>query len=271
MRRLAVTGSWAHDALGTLARRGKILLWIFRHVKNRRRVIRHIVWGAPLTKLELMDGRVIRAGEDYDLWNHFSDIWLHDSYQLAHLAAGDISIIDVGANVGVFSLRASDIASRVIAFEPDPGNYVYLGQNVGSKPTIELDRRAVGGSPGKRVLLDGPGPTGRCLGGPPNDRLAGHGSGHTVVDTVTLSRLLDEYNVVSTRVMLKLDCEGAEFEIVAAADIIVLQRIDRIVIEYHEAPGRQVEAIVGKLTRSGFNVCLYKPRFQSGMLLAERR
>ena len=37
---------------------------------------------------------------------------------------------DIGANVGIFSLYASLIGNRVLAFEPAPGNYYLLSRNI---------------------------------------------------------------------------------------------------------------------------------------------
>src|SRR2546430_7542492 len=45
------------------------------------------------------------------------------------VAAGDV-VVDVGAHIGRYALRAAARASKVIAIEPDPSNFILLEQNV---------------------------------------------------------------------------------------------------------------------------------------------
>jgi hypothetical protein len=52
--------------------------------------------------------------------------------------------------------------------------------------------------------------------------------------------------------LLKLDCEGAEFDIIAAADYAVLRRAQRIILEFHRTAGDPM-LIVQKLSDSGFS------------------
>src|SRR5438876_3842689 len=45
------------------------------------------------------------------------------------VAAGDV-VVDVGAHIGRYALRAASKASKVIAVEPDPSNFRLLERNV---------------------------------------------------------------------------------------------------------------------------------------------
>ena len=59
-------------------------------------------------------------------------------------------VVDIGANIGWYSVLASKLAGptgRVLAFEPDPGNFALLSRNIarcGDAPTVELRQAAVG-------------------------------------------------------------------------------------------------------------------------------
>jgi len=46
-----------------------------------------------------------------------------------HLVPGDL-FVDIGANIGIYTIYAADIGASVIACEPDPRNYARLVENV---------------------------------------------------------------------------------------------------------------------------------------------
>src|SRR3989475_9321293 len=63
---------------------------------------------------------------DLDLISSKHEPLVTRSFQVA---AGDV-VVDVGAHIGRYALRAATRASRVIAVEPDPSNFILLEQNV---------------------------------------------------------------------------------------------------------------------------------------------
>lgn len=58
--------------------------------------------------------------------------------------------------------------------------------------------------------------------------------------------------------VLKIDCEGYEFDIIGGASIEQLKKVGRIVMEYHNWAG-DIEKIVTKLKKAGFK-CSTHPR-----------
>jgi hypothetical protein len=75
-----------------------------------------------------------------------------------------------------------------------------------------------------------------------------------LVKTQSLAEVFEEHAVKRCD-MLKLDCEGAEFEILLTLDRAILERIDSISMEYHDgvtsAGHRDLEVA---LTGAGFVV-----------------
>src|SRR2546430_10552434 len=63
---------------------------------------------------------------DLDLISSKHEPLVTRSFQVA---AGDV-VVDVGAHIGRYALRAATKASKVIAIEPDPLNFILLEQNV---------------------------------------------------------------------------------------------------------------------------------------------
>ena len=83
---------------------------------------------------------------------------------------------------------------------------------------------------------------------------------------ISLKRLLENYNIDRLN-LLKLDCEGAEYNIFKNLDTEDLQRIDKIVMEFHELhPEHNHCQLVAKLEQNNFQVEVYKNplRYQLG-------
>jgi hypothetical protein len=68
------------------------------------RVLPRASAGKTVTEIRLRRGPVISATPEHSLWPHFSDIWYHQSYTKHFSIPSDSVVVDVGANVGVFSL-----------------------------------------------------------------------------------------------------------------------------------------------------------------------
>ncbi len=84
------------------------------------------------------------------------------------------------------------------------------------------------------------------------------------VPTVTLADV-----VGSGCDLLKLDCEGAEFEALLGADDDTLRRAQRIILEFHRIAG-SAEVIVDRLEAAGMTVTLLEEIESVGLIGARR-
>ena len=92
----------------------------------------------------------------------------------------------------------------------------------------------------------------------------------------TLTEIFDTYQVDRCD-FLKLDCEGAEYEILLNLPITYLQRVSRIALEWHgvEDPAvrrSQSNSLVERLVSAGFEIETYWEYvgFRCGMIRATR-
>src|SRR5262249_52066747 len=126
------------------------------------------------------------------------------------------TVVDVGANVGTFALLASRAAGpsgRVVACEPDPENFALLLRNLRDNGCANVipAKVAVAGVAGKLTLHSGEQGGFHSLYAA---RLPGSPRS-CEVEALTLADVFDRFGVGRCD-FLKVDCEGAEFEIFPA-------------------------------------------------------
>ena len=159
------------------------------------------------------------------------------------------TVIDIGANIGVFSLMSANLgAKKVIAVEPVGSTYKTLCENVAriNTGTIVTMNNAISNVPDQIVKI-----------AVTDD--SGHNSLYTKADnyesitTTTLGRILQQCE--GDDILLKIDCEGAEYDVIMNATSEEFSRIGRIVMEVHvemHPVHKGFEIITNKLTSHGF-------------------
>ena len=164
------------------------------------------------------------------------------------------TIVDVGAALGEFAIYAATKFpdSQVLAFEPFPQSFDLLKQNISLNDikNVAAYQKALSSEKGTLMLdVDGGEPlmmeTGMQAEG---DRV------QLPVESITLAEVVASTN--GGRIdFLKLDCEGAEYDILLKATPETLLCIDRIVMEYHDhLMDLKHPALVACLTDAGYAV-----------------
>ena len=164
-------------------------------------------------------------------------------------------VLDVGANAGYFSLFALSrfAGARVFAFEPMPVNFRLLARHRELNPDQAFTclPQAVAGEPGELVLAydaaDAFTTSATVFG-------EGSAQGDRIrVPAVTISSVMREYALERCD-LLKLDCEGAEFEILYRCPPEDLARIGRVAMEVHRGAGanQNINAVETFLRAAGF-------------------
>ena len=180
------------------------------------------------------------------------------------------TVIDIGANLGVFAVLAAKAApdARILCYEPGSDTCRLLRRNVQANDIgdrTEIHEVAVAGSEGRASLSGRRSSTRRLV-------TDGRGRRDAIdVETVTLEAIFQQHRIAQCD-MLKMDCEGSEYEIVLGCRRHVLERIQRMVVEYHEAgsPGSS-RALVQELRNCGFRVEeLVDPLARTGYLFGTR-
>lgn len=189
-----------------------------------------------------------------DVWI-IKETWLDRFYERYGFPVGaEWTVIDVGAGIGDFAIFAATRhpTNVVYAFEPYPESFHLLREN------LRLNRvgnvypfaQAIAARTGT-VSLD-------ISGGEPLQFGTAKSSDRRIeVAARSLAAVLEEIDADHCD-LLKMDCEGAEYEILFHTPSATLRRIARLVIEYHEGVtpyGHQ--DLVSFLTAQGFQVRIH--------------
>jgi FkbM family methyltransferase len=163
-------------------------------------------------------------------------------------------VLDLGANIGAFSLYASKCrsAQQVYAFEPVSSTFDVLQANLraNSIENVKAFCKGIGGNTGRRTIHLGVTSQHSSL---IYRGSSTYESGLTEeVEIVTLDQLFDDLQLDEVD-MAKMDCEGGEVEAILAASDETLRRIKHLSLEYHFPAdiSNEVE-FFGRLARAGF-------------------
>jgi FkbM family methyltransferase len=199
-------------------------------------------------------GRTFRARVNEDnLWGAVKDNLVLAEYErngirLEH-ARG--VVIDAGAHVGLFSLLASAHARTVVALEAHPANFSLLAANVADNKAEHVEARqcALWSTKGSVELVEGQQSGGGSVLG---------GAGRSIeVQAESLDSIVAGAGPVD---LLKIDIEGAEFEVLEHASDETLGRISAIVAELHlDGQRERLDPTVDRLRASGFSVVVSRP------------
>lgn len=167
-------------------------------------------------------------------------------------------IVDLGANIGLSTrfLKQAYPRARVIAVEPDEGNFELLKKNTHGLLDVTCVQAAIWINDGSITLQT------EGLGN--SSFRAGSGPGKSV-RAMTISTLMRE-NDVDRIGLLKIDIEGAEKDIFASSEIGWLSAVDRISVEVHDhfRPGA-TQSIFEALRSDPWDVQVYH-----GLLMCRR-
>lgn len=169
------------------------------------------------------------------------------------LCSGPI-VVDVGGYIGDFALFAARRlnASRVITCEPSPKNLKLLEANVGANnlgATIRIIDRAVTNGDPIQLDVDVPDDEQCCISA------FNAGSAKAQIAGISLTQII-EFERLDHIDLLKLDCEGGEYEIIRTAPEEVLDKVRNIVIEVHDIPDceQMLPEMIETLRAAGFGV-----------------
>jgi FkbM family methyltransferase len=225
----------------------------FDHLKSLSGIQRHfqnpwliILFRLGVIKLPYFLHRIQKDGQSYammarpsatakaDVWV-LREVFVQEAYKevLALLKTKNIRMVDIGANLGSFTIWANRMLGvrEAFCFEPEPDSFRLLNFNLSMNDcfTAKTMPCAVGGQARNiKIALNKSCPGATSI-------YAGNGSSEsTMIQVIAFNQWLSE--VGGEFDLLKLDCEGSEWEIIAQTDPQAFARFRVVVAEVHLDP-----------------------------------
>ena len=136
--------------------------------------------------------------------------WGSEELFASHLDASGV-VLDVGANIGYYSLYMLPKAGAVHAFEPDPRALAVLRLNLAAHSNAHIHSVAVGKRFGKSSFILEPNSEVSHLAGPSTQL----GEERNEVDVTTIDQFVAERDLRVTGI--KIDVEGADLDVIEGA------------------------------------------------------
>jgi FkbM family methyltransferase len=155
-------------------------------------------------------------------------------------------VIDAGANVGFFTLFVKENgADRVYCIEPDPLPYSFLESNFKYDPSVTTINKVLSN---KNEPVDFNIVLVNSVGSVMNEhRIKDDNVLSTTIESISLHNIL---NIEPTINLLKLDIEGAEYDVLDDLDSSYFKNINQFFIEFHKDP----KPIFNRLVEEGYEV-----------------
>ena len=197
------------------------------------------------------------------IMHEFKEIFMEGSYMRGlELKIPDRPvIIDVGANAGFFTFFAASQfpGAQIYSYEPIGNNFEQLKRNKALNPTARVlcFQKAVYGYSGEVTLN-------YDLRDSFTTSASVYDSSDTLMETVqvpcvTLQEIFDKHQLDRCH-LLKMDCEGSEYEILYNCPSTYLHRVDQMAIEVHRGKdvNQNITTLADYLKSLDFNTRQYE-------------
>ncbi len=249
-----------------------IIHFIMRHPLNAenkiKALIKFIKWQLGI---RLLNGKILtpwvnnssficRLGETGMTGNYYTGlIEYEDMGFLLHTLQSDEIFVDIGANVGAYTILASKvIGSQSIAFEPLPETIDRLRDQIQINridSRVDIRNKGVGDKKCQLFFTNNNDTTNKVSP-------AGNINNSTIVEVTTLDIELDN----NSKYFLKIDVEGFEFNVIeGASNLLSSDAISAVIIELNGSGlefGFSDEKVHQKLIGFGFKPIRYNPKLR---------
>ena len=199
------------------------------------------------------------------------EVLVGDAYRLGQAGAEfdwPTRIIDVGAHVGAASLAMARIwpGVPITCVEPSRATALLLRRNLAAnRIPATVVQAAAGARAGRAVLQEAE--SGSCENSIDWQADTGDLDGtRQIVPVVPMADLLTEAG--SGPVVVKMDCEGSEFEIVGGTPAAAWDQVAVVLMEYHPVPGHDFTELAESFRHLGFGLAWQEPDDRPGLGMA---
>lgn len=216
---------------------------------------------------ELLDD----PSDDHNLdYKVVDETWNENVYRLHEYQFKDNAVfVDIGANIGSVSLYVDNFNKfredtrkiKVYSVEPEPHNLLLLKENIKNNPTenITVVNNAIWHEQ-KNVFITNRGGNSSIVDG--------HLTESVEVLAITIQDLIDRYGIDEIDVM-KIDIEGAEFDLIINTPPEILSKIRYLTLEFDKSFDGRFGIMIEKLSKQ-FGIEILGSPERGGYVYANR-
>lgn len=213
-----------------------------------------VYWGDTL--LNMRSGPLYVASNEGWGIDDLTAVWTDKVYRdPATIPGPNPVILDIGAHIGTYAVYAAlrNPRAHVYAFEFNDAVFEYLEKSVainGLQDRITCIKKGVAGARGDRQTYED------THGGVSSSLFNRENRGlvvGAVVPCITLTDFFAEFNITRCDV-LKMNCEGAEYEILDSLSDSEFSMIDSVLLQWHRVENHAPEELDTLLTSKGYTV-----------------
>lgn len=183
--------------------------------------------------------------DPFNYTREIMDQFEHDYYK-GIVEPGD-TLLDIGANIGLFALHVSPFFKRIICVEPTPSHFAKLKQVI---PNVEYEPSALAGYTGEATFY-------WCGINTTMNSLQNRGDVSMQAPCITLADLVVKYGLDSVD-FCKIDIEGSEDMAVTVETMRpVAARLRKVFIELHPPNGESQDRFTPIFEAVGYKVEKY--------------
>lgn len=176
----------------------------------------------------------------------YDEIFNWNVYELKNFEVKDQNVLDIGCHFGMFTLFAHDLgAKQIISVDADPINFSRFLKNTVEIKNLKAINVAVTSRTGDTVTIDSKG----CQ--------TAINTGTVTVGTVSLYDIVGWFPE-NEKIILKMDIEGAEYDVIRNAPREVFDRFSIITMEIHSEKisglGNHIDDLINYIIGLGFKV-----------------
>ena len=216
---------------------------------------------------ELLDD----PSDDHNLdYKVIDETWNENVYRIHEYQFKDDAVfLDIGANIGSVSLYVDNFNKfrddtnkiKVYSVEPEPHNLSLLKENIKNNPTenITVVNNAIWYEQ-KNVFITNRGGNSSIVDG--------HLTESVEVLAITIQDLIDRYSIDEIDVM-KIDIEGAEFDLIINTPLETLSKIKYLTLEFDKSFDGRFGIMIEKLSKQ-FGIEILGSPERGGYVYANR-
>ena len=208
---------------------------------------------------KFVDMPALNLSNSIPYYNNYLEFFVTKKYN-AFLKPKYENVVDAGANVGVFTffLLKNKIAKNITCVECDYAALKDLQKNVEINSNVKVIPKAISDKNTQiKFYHSDCNPVISSTLAP--DKLKHHFAGTKgdvayTVDTVTIKELIDDLKIID---LLKIDIEGAEYELILNLDDSLFKYINNLFIECHffeQNYKEKYDSLLAKLRKNGYLV-----------------